>query len=185
MRRRVSSILAAPIAAALVLAACSTDSTGPTGTPAGGGRGGAATGGATQPPGGNGGNGDITGLQACSMLTPEEIQSALGVAMKAGVEQDTDTQVECDWNSQDDSVGVSVSVAQYDDELWKTFSSAENAKPVSGLGEAAFSGYPHAGDLSIKQSGYEIDLGIVDFSSSEAKIDAADMTLAGLVLSRL
>jgi len=180
MRRHVPGIFAAPIAAALLLAACSTGSTGPTGTPAGG-----SGSGATQPPGGNGGNGDITGLQACSMLTPDEIQQTLGFTVKAGVEQDTDTQVECNWDSDDGTSSVSVSVAKYDDTLWKTLSSAQNAKPVSGLGEAAFSDYPHAGDLSIKQSGYEIDLGIVDFTSDTARVDAADMTFAGLVLSRL
>ena len=107
--------------------------------------------------------------------------------MKDGLEQDTDNQVECNWDPQDssDSTGVSVSVAKYDDTLWQTFSKAQNATPVSGLGEAAFSGYPHAGDLSIKKDGYTIDIGIVYFGTDQAKVAAADMTFANLVLSRL
>ena len=64
-------------------------------------------------------------------------------------------------------------------------SSASNATAVSGLGEAAYKNYPHAGDLSIKQGGHEIDLGIVDFKDNQEKVDAAVLALAKLVLSRV
>jgi hypothetical protein len=56
---------------------------------------------------------------------------------------------------------------------------------VSGLGEAAFKGFPHAGDLFIKQGGYEIELGVVDFRMAPEKVDNAARHLATLVLSRL
>jgi hypothetical protein len=107
--------------------------------------------------------------------------------MKAGVEQDTDGQAECQWDPQDDSeaTSVSVAVATYDDSLWQTFSKADAATPISGFGEAAFTGYPHAGDITIKQGGYMISIGIVDFRTDTARVAAADSTFAGLVLSRL
>src|SRR5512143_2091261 len=162
MTRSNRRTLLGTVGVALVVGACSSSGS-PTATPAGGGGGG----GGTQAPAGNGGTGNVAGIDACSLLTPDEIKAALGVDMKAGVPQATDTQVECEWDSQKDSdaVGVSVSVNKYDDALWKALSSAGNAKPISGFGEAAFTGVPHAGDIAIKQGGYEIDLGIVDFTS--------------------
>jgi len=130
---------------------------------------------------------DASSIEACALLTPAEIQQALGVPVKAGVKQTTDTSSQCQWDSVDESAafGVSVSVATYDDVLFKQMTSSKNAVPVPGIGESAFKGYPHAGDLIIKQGAYEIDLGIVDFRPATAKVDAAAQQLAKLVLSRL
>jgi len=130
---------------------------------------------------------DASSIDACALLTPSEIQQALGVAVKAGVKQTTSTSSECQWDSQDESAaaGVSVSVARYDDVLFHTQASSKLAVPVSGLGEAAFKGFPHAGDLFIKQGGYEIELGVVDFRMAPEKVDNAARHLATLVLSRL
>jgi hypothetical protein len=110
-----------------------------------------------------------------------------GVAVKAGVKQTTSTSSECQWDSQDESAaaGVSVSVATYDDVLFHQEASSKRAVPVSGLGETAFKGFPHAGDLSIKQGGHVIDLGVVDFRLAPEKVDNAARALATLVLSRL
>jgi len=69
--------------------------------------------------------------------------------------------------------------------LFHTQASSKLAVPVSGLGEAAFKGFPHAGDLFIKQGGYEIELGVVDFRMAPEKVDNAARHLATLVLSRL
>lgn len=170
------------VAAAALLAACAGSGT-PTATPAGGGGGTNAPGATNQSAGG----GDVSSIKACSLLTPAEIQSALGVAMKDGVEQDSDGQVSCNWDPQDDTepTGVSVTVATYDDTIWQTFSKAQGATPVSGFGEAAFSGYPHDGDLWIKQGGFQINVGIVYFGTDQAKVAAADSTFANLVLGRL
>lgn len=133
------------------------------------------------------GAGDVSAVDACALLTPSKIQQALGVAMKPGVKQTTSTSSQCEWDSQDESeaVGVSVSVATYDDALFRTMSSANKALPVSGLGEAAFKGYPHAGDIAIKQKGHEIDVGVVDFKLAPAKVDGAAAMFAKLVLARL
>jgi hypothetical protein len=59
--------------------------------------------------------------------------------MKPGVKQTTSRSSQCQWDSQDESkaVGVSVSVTTYDDALFRTLASAKQAVPVSGLGEAA------------------------------------------------
>jgi hypothetical protein len=133
------------------------------------------------------GGGDVSSTDACALLTPAEIQQALGVAVKPGVKQTTATSAQCQWDSQDEgaAAGVSVSVATYDDALFHTMSSASKAVPVSGLGEAAFTGYPHAGDVSIRQKGFEVDVGIADFKLASASADSIAVTLGKLVLSRL
>jgi len=64
-------------------------------------------------------------------------------------------------------------------------SSASAATAVSGLGEAAYKGYSHAGDLAIKQAGHEIDVAIIDFKDDQQKVDAAVLALAKLVLTRV
>ena len=139
------------------------------------------------PHGRNPGAGDVSSLDACALLTPTEIQQALGVAMKPGVKQTTSTSSQCQWDSQDESeaVGVSVSVATYDDKLFRTLASAKQAVPVSGLGEAAYKGYPHPGDIFLKHDRHEIDVGVVDFKLASSKVDGAAATFAKLVLSRL
>ena len=130
---------------------------------------------------------DMPSIDVCALLTPAEIQQTLGVAMKPGVKQTTDNSSQCQWDSQNesDAVGVSVSVATYDDKLYHTMSSAQAAKPVSGFGEAAYKDYPHGGDIAIKHDGHEIDIGVVDFKLSNEKLDAAAATFAKLVLSRV
>jgi hypothetical protein len=75
--------------------------------------------------------------------------------------------------------------ATYDDQLFRTMSSAKAAKPVSGYGEAAYRDYPHSGDISIKHDGYQVDVGVVDFKLSTPKVDDAAAGFAKLVLSRL
>lgn len=155
---------------AVLLAACSAS-----GAPTGGAP---ATG-----PAGNGGS--VSSIDPCSLLTPAEIKTALGFDVKAGVAQSTDTKVSCNWDSQDGASGVSASVAIYDDVLWQTFSKATSAKAISGFGDAAFTGVPGASDIAIKRGGFEIDLGIADFTSDTAKVDAAVQSLATLVLSRV
>ena len=60
-----------------------------------------------------------------------------------------------------------------------------HAVPVTGIGEQAYKGYPHSGDLSVKQGKYEVDVGIVDFKHDNATVDAAALRLMNLVLSRL
>src|SRR6476619_702042 len=122
--------------------------------------------------------GDVSSIDACALLTPAEIRQALGVAMKPGMTQTTSTSSQCQWDSQDESeaVGVSVSVATYDDVLFRTMSSSSKAVPLSGFGEAAFKGYPHAGDIAIKDKGHEIDVGVVDFKLAPAKVDGAAAT---------
>ena len=130
---------------------------------------------------------DVSAIDACALLTQAEIQQALGVAMKPGVKQTTEDSSQCQWDSQNegDAAGVSVSVARYDDKLYRTMSSAQAAKPVSGFGEAAYKDYPHVGDIAIKHDGHEIDIGVVDFKLSNEKVDAAAATFAKLVLSRV
>lgn len=107
--------------------------------------------------------------------------------VKAGFHVTTNDNSGCEWDSQDESAGVAVGVTvqPYDDAVWKALSSAQNATAVTGLGDAAFKGVPHAGDLSIKVGNREIDLGTIDFKLDNTTVDAANLTLAKLVLSRI
>lgn len=134
------------------------------------------------------GGGDASAIKACDLLTLEEIKQATGAVMTAGHLQTTDTQASCDWSSSDESSGASgvgVIVQEFDKSLWQNMTASEHAVPVTGVGEQAFKGYPHSGDLSVKQGKYEVDVGIVDFKHDNATVDAAAMKLMKLVLSRL
>lgn len=131
----------------------------------------------------SGASSNVSTIDACSLLSPAEIQQALGVPMKPGVKQTTETSSQCQWDSQDG--GVSVSVATFDAQLFGTMSSAKAAKPVSGYGEAAFKDYPHTGDIAIKHDGHEVDVGVVDFKLNTEKIDDVAAGFAKVVLSRL
>ena len=180
------------VATALVAASCSSGS--PSGGGNGGGGGGTSVGGGGGAPvaGGGGGNtsggGDISKVDACSLLKPADIQQALGVAMAAGVNQDSDIVKQCEWDPQDGSqtLTVGITVRTFDPDQWKIISEFPHAAAVSGLGDAAYKDSPLHGDLSVKAKGYEIDMGIVNFSTkSQAVIDQANLDLMKLVLSRL
>jgi hypothetical protein len=134
------------------------------------------------------GGGGASAIKACDLLTVEEIKQATGAAMGAGQLQTTDTQASCDWASPDDSSGASgvgVIVQDFDSTLWQTMSASQHAVPVTGVGEQAFKGVPHSGDLSVRKGKYEVDVGIVDFKHDNATVDAAALQLMNLVLSRL
>ena len=123
---------------------------------------------------------------ACGLLTAEEIQQAVGFAVKPGVLQNSDNQSDCEWaNAQDDSASVGLTVSAYDDFLWQTGSAASNSKPVSGIGDAAFKGWPTFADLTIKVKGYQVVVAIADFQAKQDAIDSANLAMAKLVLSRL
>jgi predicted acetyltransferase len=132
-----------PALLALALIACKSSSPPPAGS---------ASGGANAPE-----------IKACDLLTTDEIKQATGIATGSGKLQTTDTQTSCDWNNADGTAGVGIIVKTFDASLWDTLSSSQHAKPVSGIGEKAYKGVPHAGDLAVKKGGYEIDVGIVDF----------------------
>jgi hypothetical protein len=187
MSIRILKGVSAVVGAAALIAACSSA---PAGSPSASttGVGGLDAGG--QPSAGGQvvqGGGDVSSISACSLLTPAEIKQALGVAVKAGTAQTGNPdQASCQWDGlDDDTFTVGVVVQPYDDSLWTNMSSASLATPVSGIGEAAYKGIPHAGDLAIKQGGHEIDVAIIDFKDDQQKVDAANLALAKLVLSRV
>jgi hypothetical protein len=131
--------------------------------------------------------GKASAVEACTLLQPAEIQQGLGVAVKAGARLAPDDPSQCQWESQveSDGVAVSVSVQPFDDVVFHQLSTVGKAVPVSGLGESAFKGVPHAGDLIIKDGGYEIDIGLVDFNLPQPKADAAVLEFGKLVLARV
>lgn len=181
MSARIFRGVSAVVGAAALVAACTGSSIGSPGSSA------AAGGGGSNPGAQASAGGDVSAMSGCALLAPAEIQQALGVAVTAGTFQTGNPEhVNCEWDGQDDdSLAVGVIVQPYDDSFWKTMSSASAATAVSGLGEAAYKGYPHAGNLAIKQGGHEIDVSIVDFKDDQQKVDAAVLALAKLVLSRV
>jgi hypothetical protein len=134
------------------------------------------------------GTGSASAIKACDLLTLDEIKQATGAVMGAGQLQTTDTQASCDWSSPDANTGASgvgVIVQDFDNSLWQAMTASQQAVPVTGVGEQAYKGYPHSGDLSVKKGKYEVDVGIVDFKHDNATVDAAALKLMNLVLSRL
>jgi len=188
MSLRILTRVSAVVGTAVLAAACTGSSAGSPGSSIAAGGGGSSpavqtsAGGQVTQTGGS-----VSSTDGCSLLTPAEIQQAIGTSVKAGTFQTGNAEQEnCDWEGQDDdTLSVGVIVQPYDDSLWTAMSSASSATAVSGLGEAAYKGYPHAGDLAIKQAGHEIDVSIVDFKNDKPKVDAAALALAKLVLSRV
>ena len=141
----------------------------------------------TQNAAGSGG-GNASAIKACDLLTLDEIKQATGASMDAGKLQTTDTQASCDWSSPDGSSGASgvgIIIQNFDQVLWQNMTASTLAVPVTGVGEQAFKGYPHSGDLSVKKGNYEVDVGIIDFKHDNATVDAATLKLMNLVLSRI
>ena len=156
----------------LLVGGCSTGGTGATATPATGGGGGAGANGLPS--------------SACGLLSQAEIQHIIGSPVVAGLEQDTDTQVGCDWNETSaTSPSAGITVAIYDDSLWQAGSQAGISTAVSGIGDAAFKGWPTPGALNVKVKGYMVTVGVTDFTKDESLVDPESLALAQLVLSRL
>ena len=112
MSIRILKGVSAVVGVAALIAAC-------TGTPAGSPGSSTAAGGGGSDPGVQASAGGQTGqgggdasTDGCSLLTPTEIQQAIGAAVKAGTFQTGNPdQVNCDWEGQEDdtlSVGVIV-----------------------------------------------------------------------------
>jgi Protein of unknown function (DUF3558) len=172
------TILVFTIVAGLVLGACSTTS-----PPSGGGGGGAGDQPSTAAGAGGGG---AASVDACSLLTPAEIEQQVNVTVDNGLLQTTDTQASCDWNGPDGSgIGVDVTVQDFDRDFWSSMSTRQGVTSVSGYGDAAFEGLVSSYALSIKQGSYEIDVGVVNFGWNDAQVLAANEALAALVLSRV
>ena len=160
------------ITVGLVLGACTATSSPSTGTTGGGGAG--------------GGGSKAASIDACKLLSPDEIKAQLNVTVDNGLLQTTDSQASCDWNSSDaNGAGVGIIVQDFDQSLWDALSSAQYAKPVSGIGDGAFAGEPAAGNLNIKLGNYEVDVAVVDFKMTNDQEAAASLALAKLVLPRV
>jgi len=124
-------------------------------------------------------------IDACRLLNQSEIQQQLGVAVDEGKLQTTQSQASCDWTAAGVGAGLTVRVQDFDQNLWNTFTSSSRAKPVSGLGDAAFANVPIKDGLMIKQGKYEIDVGVVDFKMSDDRATGAAQALAALVVPRV
>jgi hypothetical protein len=138
--------------------------------------------------GGAASGGNASAVKACDLLTLDEIKEATGATVGAGRLQTTNTQASCDWDAPDGGSGASavgVTVQKFDNVLWQAMAGSRKASAVTGIGEQAYKGYPHNGDLNVKQGGYDVGVGIIDFKHDNATVDAAALKLMKLVLSRL
>lgn len=176
--------LVAFVGVALLVGACGSGGAGSP-APTGG-----STGTATSQPtttAGSGGSGaDAGSLNACSLLSGADIQGITGWAVGDGLLQDSDGQTDCEWNGgPDDNDAVGLTISNFDSVIWDAGSGAGNSTPVSGIGDAAFKGWPHPGDLSIKFKSYEVDVAIIDFSQQPDVVDQETLRLANLVLPKL
>jgi len=127
--------------------------------------------------------GTASAIKACELLTPAELQQAMGAPLGPGKLQTTHTQASCDWDGADGAVGIII--RDFDADLWDTMSSSKYAKPVTGLGEKAYKGFPHPGVLAVKKGGYEIDVAIIDFKRDPAVVDPAVVQLMDRLLAQL
>lgn len=193
MRRLGVGLLSIVVVVGLAVAACS-GSPAATANPGGsaGGGGGAANAGAN--PGSNAGGGggggaaagDISKVDACSLLKPAEIEQALGVTgVSQGVNQDSDQVKQCEWDTPNSLVTVGVTVRPFTDSDWQTLQAFPKAVAVSGLGDAALRNSPLTGDLAVKHNGYEVEMGVANFSKlTQAQVDQAADSMMKLMLSR-
>jgi hypothetical protein len=148
---------------------------------------GASTGPAGSTGPGGGGNGDLSNVDACALLTPAEIQQVIGVAVGAGINQDSNVVRQCEWDSSDatSSASVGLTVRTWTESDWQTVLAFPNATAVPGMGEEAYRNSPITGDLSVKQHGYEIDMAVLYAANTQAQTDQYTDSLMNLVLSRL
>ncbi len=170
---RTSGVLSI-IGVALLVGACIGSGATPPPTSGGGG------------PAGGGGGAGAGSLNACNLLSAADIQSAVGWAVSTGTLQNTDGQTDCEWaGATDDTKAVGLTIADFDQVLWDAGANAGNSTAVSGIGDAAFKGWPHPGDLTIKVKGYEVSVAVIDFSVATAQEDQAALALANIVLPKL
>ena len=136
---------------------------------------------------GGGGNGDLAQVDACALLTPAEIQQVIGVAVGAGINQDSNVVRQCEWDTTDATSGASVgiTVRTFTNEDWQTVLAFPNATAVPGMGEEAYRNSPITGDLSVKKDGYEIDMAVLFAANTQAQTDQFTDSLMNLVLTRL
>jgi len=80
---------------------------------------------------------------------------------------------------------VGLTVQTYDDTLWQAGAASSDAKPISGIGEAAYKDWPTAGTLNVKVKGYQVVVGLIAFSTAADKVDSDVLALANLVVPRL
>jgi hypothetical protein len=144
--------------------------------------------GATVGGGGGGGGGDIGRIDACGLLTPAEIQAAVDKPVKAGVREDpSGDPAECTWEGTvaSDAVAVSVSIDEFDQDLWNLEKGSAGVEAMPGIGDEAFRGFVTSSLLIIKKGNLEIDLSVISLYDDDATIKGAQDALGKLVVSRL
>jgi len=148
-------------------------------------------GGSTQTSNGGGGSTD-----ACSLLTPSEIEDQLGPTINAGkVNENEGQNSECEWDNPDDSVGVAVYVHVYtgqnNHDAENDFNVLLNApsplnvttETVDGVGDKAF-WVPGIDTLQVLKGHYSFTVQVVDIGSGHDQKTVAQ-ALAGTVIGRL
>ena len=88
----------------------------------------------------------------------------------ASREQDTDTHALRLFRPQPRTLGRII-LAIYEDSLWQAGSQSAQSTTVSGIGDAAFKGWPTPGTLNVKVKGYMVTVGVTDFNKAVSLVD--------------
>jgi hypothetical protein len=132
--------------------------------------------------------GDISKIDTCSLLTPKEIEAAVGSPMQDGHKANhSGNTAGCEWMPQQESAGleVDVTITPFDQDLWNRETTVTGIEAVPGVGDAAFRGFVTAQLLLIKQDGMEVDLAVIAPLLPIQKVKDAQVPLAKTLLSRL
>lgn len=160
-------VIAAPAAVALMLAACGgDDGGGPT---------------ATTP----GRNGDSPAIDACSLLTEEDLTGALGADPGEGEAQDFAPFHLCEWSVEGTNDLLFLEIASgTDEELEEYFELTTDAEEITDIGDRAqWDG--RFGTLEVIDDGYDVIVTLAVDGVSEDETFARVRTLAETVLGRL
>lgn len=180
-----STRLFIPLLLVLLVGCGSSGTTG--GTPGPVGQSAPATASAGAANGGNGG-GNIAAIDGCALLTPAEIESALGSKMNAGVKSAASgNKTGCKWEATEATSGleVDIDITPFDQDLWNGETAISGTEAVPGVGDAAFRGFVSDGVILIKKGALEVDITIIAVFLDKAKVASGQLTLSKLVVSRL
>jgi len=183
LSKRMAVFLTVVALAALVLAACGGDDdydsggdTGPTATEVDDAGGGDDSG------DDSGGNGDV--VDACALLTEEEVGAVLGTSVPVGEPQNFDPFFGCSWITETfDSADISVTVGDAGESLYEF--NNDDAEEIDGLGDRAQYLTGLLGLLEVLKGDYYLSVSVNSFEMEDDDIRDASIELAEHAVARL
>jgi hypothetical protein len=137
--------------------------------------------------GGDGDEGSATGknVDACTLLTQEEVNTAMGVEMQVGEPQNLDPVFSCQWTGPAlESVGVSVLYGT-EDALNTYYDLAEDSEQVEGLGNRAQWSVGILNFIEVQTDEYVLDVVVNSAELEDEQTKTIAIDLAELTLERV